>query len=700
MDCAGSGVGRRAEGEVMIVALTMLGVTSMITGGEEVVEQNVGWAAERQRPFIVDTHVHLIKPVDSKGQRQLYSPNPAGADDYAMLMDKAGIDRAFFISWSPDDIPSDLQGKGIAPESVKEVMNREWAIEAMRKHPRRFYWFPCHLAPTNENYLTMAREHLELGAAGFKLVTSFWGELPDDPRLMPIYDLAREYGAQIIIDTSYWYLGKDNPVEPERLGQGHREVARRVKDFQDYAGHLRKVFAAYPSVNFMLAHAGARDFTPENAREVGELIQEFPNVYADLAALPLDTSALNVLVETAGADRVCFGTDWPHFAQGPAMVALIDQIRRPARFTAVQVEAILGLNASRFEKNRLPGLKRVEVDLADPLWKRAQKLHKASLVVVGHDHLTGQADLLAMHEAGIAAKVLHISVDGAVWSGPERLQQSLHEYAGWTKPALIELERVLGVIEAYSDKLCLIRSAEDIEQAHKQGKSGLLLGFEGGKPIEQNIELLRVFYRLGLRVLQLSWAGGNDICDRRDPPICEGLTPFGRQVVQEMNRLGMLIDVGHASRKTFFETIELSTKPVVSLHATPTGAKPGAGELDDDQVRALAETRGLVGLHFFSHYLNPTEKATVEDLVDHVDYLAKLVGVDHVALGADYLQLTDGFIRAHGVPSSGYLGIPEEFDTYDEWISITRALCELGYSNEEVKKILGGNLLRVLREVL
>jgi predicted TIM-barrel fold metal-dependent hydrolase len=306
--------------------------------------------------MIIDTHVHFIKPFDSQGNRQVYTPNPSSAEEYVALMDIVGIDRAFFISWSPEDIPSDLTTKNIDPLAVRETMSREYAIDVMQRFPDRFYWFPCHLGPGVPDFMNLAKENLRMGAAGLKLVLSFWGELPDDPRVLPMYDLAEEFEAQVIIDTSFWYLGKEPSHAPETLPEGHRQVAMRIRDFPDYARHLRAVFEKHPGTNFQLAHAGARRPTPENCREVGKMMHEYPNVFADLGALPLDSPAVDVLIETAGADRVMFGTDWPHFAQGPAMQQLIDHIRKPGRFSEEVVKMILGENALRFVKNCEPGL--------------------------------------------------------------------------------------------------------------------------------------------------------------------------------------------------------------------------------------------------------------------------------------------------------------------------------------------------------
>ena len=113
---------------------------------------------------------------------------------------------------------------------------------------------------------------------------------------------------------------------------------------------------------------------------------------------------------------------------------------------------------------------------------------------------------------------------------------------------------------------------------------------------------------------------------------------------------GIVVDPGHCSRKTFDQVTTLTTKPVTVLHATPANTKPGAGDLDDDQIRAVARTGGVIGIHFFSHYLHPTRQATADDVVDHIDYIAHLTGIHHVALGGDYLYLTDAFRENHGLP--------------------------------------------------
>ncbi len=310
--------------------------------------------------MIIDSHVHLIRPFNSLGHPQVYARGPGvSAEDYINLMEAYGIDKAFFISWSPEDILSDLLMKNIDPyaRTLRETMNREYALEVMEKYSNRFYWFPCHINPAVVNYLSLTRENLEMGASGIKLAPSFWGELPDSPRVLPLYDLVEEYGAHVILDTSFWYLGKDRQ-EGWFIGKdkqvGHREAAKQVKDFRDYLSHLRPIIRSHREVNFQLAHAGARQFTVEHAREVGEFIREYPNVYADLGALVSTqfNTEIECLVEAAGEDRVMFGTDWPHTAQGEKMYSAIENIRNNDKLTARARRKILGENASRFMQRR------------------------------------------------------------------------------------------------------------------------------------------------------------------------------------------------------------------------------------------------------------------------------------------------------------------------------------------------------------
>jgi predicted TIM-barrel fold metal-dependent hydrolase len=312
---------------------------------------------ERNRSnMIIDTHVHVFRPIDSKGQPQKYSPNPTSGEDYVAIMDAAGIDRAFLISFSPDDILADLEGKKLTIEDVKDVMTREYAIEVIRHYPDRFYWFPCHLNPVNADYLEKTKRNLDMGAAGLKILPSFFGLLPDDDKLLALYELARKYRVSIILDLSFWYLTKNT------TRTGFREVAPLVKDYADLLSHVEPVVEEFSDVNFQLAHAGTGDL-----RETGELIARYPNLFADISArfpggedypFPTGLSVLRSFVSSAGVERVMFGTDWPHFGQGARMKEIVRCLAEAATFMTPDERTLaLGGNALRFVGQAQPGLR-------------------------------------------------------------------------------------------------------------------------------------------------------------------------------------------------------------------------------------------------------------------------------------------------------------------------------------------------------
>lgn len=337
--------------------------------------------------------------------------------------------------------------------------------------------------------------------------------------------------------------------------------------------------------------------------------------------------------------------------------------------------------------------------------QRAARLHSESVVLVCHDHLSRPQDFEAMRLGGVTAKVLHVSVDALIWEeGGRRYQSSLRQASGkgWAKRALVSLETVLGHIEANQDRLCLIRKGEDVLAAKKEGKCGIIVGFEGAKPLEGSLELLHVFHRLGLRVMQLTWAVPNPVVDRRAVEGDLGLTSFGRELIQEMNRLGILIDISHItylSRKAFFDVLELSGQPVLAGHCTAKAIAPG-GELDDEQIVALGEKGGVIGLHFGSHLVRsarrgPSDRqADLQDLVDQAEHIGSLIGIEHVALGCDYFLNDEVYARAQG-PGFRWLSGADEIS---QMPNVTAGLVAAGYGDEGIKGILGGNVLRLLRE--
>jgi len=324
----------------------------------------------------------------------------------------------------------------------------------------------------------------------------------------------------------------------------------------------------------------------------------------------------------------------------------------------------------------------------------------------------------------------------------------------WVEPTLNKgqyARRTLELIDSvkqqvakHPNQLMFVATPDGIEYAHRIHKFGVLMGIEGGHSIENSIPLLRQYYALGVRYMTLTWSNSNgwadssgDINDKSVPHTKEGLSEFGKDVVYEMNRLGMMVDVSHVSDRTFFRTLIISRAPVIASHSSARALCDAPRNMTDDMLRAIANSGGpnskggVVQVNFFSGFLSQPyrdallkiepeaakaiqemkDKAKAEGkevtladidkaqrqfgdriprpplsvLIDHIDHIAKVAGVDHVGLGSDF----DGV--------GGQL--PEGLDSAADLPKITAALMARGYSAEDCRKILGGNLLRVFREV-
>jgi membrane dipeptidase len=289
----------------------------------------------------------------------------------------------------------------------------------------------------------------------------------------------------------------------------------------------------------------------------------------------------------------------------------------------------------------------------------------------------------------------------------------------------------------HPDRMMMAFSVADIERAHKEHKLAALMGIEGGHSIENDMHLLRDYYRLGVRYMTLSWSNTNEWADSSgdidDPKIQHhnGLTDFGKQVVLEMNRLGMMVDISHVADKTFWDAIATTKAPVIASHSSARALVDAPRNMTDDMLRAVAKNGGVVQVNFFSGFVdedfrkamqaqekdqvaaiqkfidsfkaqgkpvNYSEVDRIErqwmakiprppfkSLIDHIDHIAKVAGVDHVGLGSDF----DGVSGA----------TPQGMDSAADLPKITQALLDRGYSADDIKKILGGNLLRVFHQV-
>jgi membrane dipeptidase len=289
----------------------------------------------------------------------------------------------------------------------------------------------------------------------------------------------------------------------------------------------------------------------------------------------------------------------------------------------------------------------------------------------------------------------------------------------------------------HPDRMMMAFSTADIERAHKEHKLAALMGIEGGHSIENDIRLLRDYYRLGVRYMTLSWSNTNEWADSsgdiNDSKVehHNGLTDFGKQVVLEMNRLGMMVDISHVADKTFWDTIATTKAPVIASHSSARELTNAPRNMTDEMLRAVAKNGGVVDVNFYSGFVDenyrkasePIGKESAEairifvekqkaegktvpytaidrierewaakiprpplkSLIDHIDHIAKVAGIDHVGLGSDF----DGVAGA----------TPAGIDSAADLPKITQALLDRGYSAEDVKKILGENVLRVFRDV-
>ncbi len=262
----------------------------------------------------------------------------------------------------------------------------------------------------------------------------------------------------------------------------------------------------------------------------------------------------------------------------------------------------------------------------------------------------------------------------------------------------------------YPDDFLLALTAADIERARREGKIAALIGIEGGHAIEDNLRILRATYDLGVRYMTLTHSNTNNWADSSgdidDPSVRHhgGLTKFGREVIHEMNRLGMMIDVSHVSDDTFWDVLETSEAPVIASHSSCRALTGIARNMTDKMIVAMAKKGGVIHINFgceflseesaaASPYFNPAMKgrdpksvprATLADVVAHIDHAVKLAGVDAVGIGSDY---------------DGVSCVPTGLDDVSQFPNLTRALLEQGYSADDIRKIYGGNTLRVMRQV-
>jgi membrane dipeptidase len=365
------------------------------------------------------------------------------------------------------------------------------------------------------------------------------------------------------------------------------------------------------------------------------------------------------------------------------------------------------------------------------LWREALRIHRKAIVVDTHNDITSpmvdedydlgtssagkyHTDIARMKAGGLSAEFFSIYVD-----------KQYAKDGGSARRAMDMIDMVYRAVERHPNDLVFATSSADIERAKKEGKIAALMGIEGGHAIENSLMALRDFYRLGVRYMTLTHNNTNDWADSaRDEARHNGLTEFGKEVVREMNRLGMLVDVSHVSDKTMSDVLDISTAPIIASHSSARALNNQPRNIPDDLLRRIGKQGGVVMVNFYPGFidaryaeaskarderLKPQLDALTEQfkndpkrlaeetkkveateplppvpplsvLIDHIDHIARIAGIDHVGLGSDF----------DGVPS-----LPTGMKDVSELPNITYELLRRGYSEKDIRKVLGENFLRV-----
>lgn len=312
--------------------------------------------------------------------------------------------------------------------------------------------------------------------------------------------------------------------------------------------------------------------------------------------------------------------------------------------------------------------------------------------------------------ADIAMDFLPEVETAAQWEIIKRYQQAGFTYLNIAvggdltsvENAIRYLARQRTHIREQADQLVLVETVDDIRRAKQENKLALGLWFQGAAPLAKDIHLIELYYTLGIRHILVTYNTRNEIGDGILEKPDAGLSLFGRRVIEEMNRVGLLIDLSHAGIKTSLDIMEVSKDPVIFSHSNASGVHAHVRNLTDEQIRAVAKKGGVIGISGMGLLLGE-EKPTAKKWVSHIDYINQLVGsADHVAIGLDlvhFKEMLPVFFEKSGLSyPKGYLGSmeglqPEQIDEIIEAL-----LCE-GYAEDQIEKIMGGNYLRVISRV-
>jgi membrane dipeptidase len=257
-------------------------------------------------------------------------------------------------------------------------------------------------------------------------------------------------------------------------------------------------------------------------------------------------------------------------------------------------------------------------------------------------------------------------------------------------------------IDSAPDKYVFVETVDDILRAKKEGKLALGFHHQGTNALQTDLNMVSLYYKLGVRALLLCYNNKNSVGDGCHEPTNAGLSSFGRSLIREMNRVGMLVDCSHTGYRTTMDAMEICTSPVVFSHSNARKLCDHERNIWDDQIKACAHTGGVIGMNGMGIYIADND-ASNEAMFKHVDYMCELVGWQHVGLGLDYVYFADGFynlIRSKPdmYPPADY-PIPQEFFNPEQLTGLTQIMLDHGYTAGQIHGILGGNFLRVAKRV-
>ena len=367
------------------------------------------------------------------------------------------------------------------------------------------------------------------------------------------------------------------------------------------------------------------------------------------------------------------------------------------------------------------------------LWQRALAIHRRAIVVDTHNDVTTPMTNDDFDLKGAPPAPYRTNIERMKKGGLTAEFFSLYikpwyvANGGAARRTLDMIDSVYRAVERHPQELMIATTAADIRRAKAQNKIACLMGIEGGHAIENSLPTLREFHRLGVRYMTLTWNNANDWADSNRESKHNGLTDFGKDVVREMNRLGMLVDVSHVGDKTMSDVLDISKAPIIASHSSARALSNVPRNIPDDLLKRIAKNGGVVQVNFYSMFIdattvgpqnaarneklrtqqaalnekfkddperlaeesdkleddNPLPPLPISKLIDHIDHIVKVAGIDHVGIGADFDGAND---------------MPEGARDVSMLPNITYELLKRGYSEQDIRKILGENLLRVMTQ--